>query len=179
MIWDDCCFKINFILESANFTQKQQIKRKPVLRLNSDIRRDSMRKNPAIKKMIGAVESVSTLTWTLYNIFKLGCSLVQQANKSSVAWAMHRRIIYLYLSLTHRQSWPKDLRMTHIHFHKVCCLSLYDGNLNILQNVMKSDQINCKVPFCHANELYPPKKHFHCISSLPQKDQLTCQWCSR
>ena len=31
---------------------------------------------------------------------------------------------------------------TNIHFHKVCYLSLYDGNLHILQNVMKSDQIN-------------------------------------
>uniref|UniRef100_A0AAZ3QM26 Ig-like domain-containing protein n=1 Tax=Oncorhynchus tshawytscha TaxID=74940 RepID=A0AAZ3QM26_ONCTS len=26
---------------------------------------------------------------------------------------------------------------------KVCCLGLYDGNLHILQNVMKSDQMNC------------------------------------
>uniref|UniRef100_A0A4W5MPH7 Pleckstrin homology domain containing M3 n=1 Tax=Hucho hucho TaxID=62062 RepID=A0A4W5MPH7_9TELE len=32
---------------------------------------------------------------------------------------------------------------TNINFHKVCCLSLYDGNLHILQNVMKSDQMNC------------------------------------
>jgi hypothetical protein len=32
---------------------------------------------------------------------------------------------------------------TNINFHKVCCLSLYEGNLHILQNVMKSDQINC------------------------------------
>ena len=61
---------------------------------------------------------------------------------------------------------------TNIHFHKVCCLSLYDGNLHILQNVMKSDQMNSKVPLCHANELNL-QKHFHCISALPQKDQLT------
>jgi hypothetical protein len=27
----------------------------------------------------------------------------------------------------------------NIDFHKVCCLSLHDGNLHILQNVMKSD----------------------------------------
>ena len=32
---------------------------------------------------------------------------------------------------------------TNINFHKFCCLSLYDGNLHILQNVMKSDQMNC------------------------------------
>uniref|UniRef100_A0A8C7KK41 Upstream stimulatory factor 1 n=1 Tax=Oncorhynchus kisutch TaxID=8019 RepID=A0A8C7KK41_ONCKI len=32
---------------------------------------------------------------------------------------------------------------TNINFHKVFCLSLYDGNLHILQNVMKSDQMNC------------------------------------
>jgi hypothetical protein len=31
---------------------------------------------------------------------------------------------------------------TNMNFHKVCCLSLYDGNLHILQNVMKSDQMN-------------------------------------
>ena len=32
---------------------------------------------------------------------------------------------------------------TNIYFHKVCSLSLYDGNLHILQNVMKSD-LPCK-----------------------------------
>uniref|UniRef100_A0A8C8GN94 Upstream stimulatory factor 1 n=1 Tax=Oncorhynchus tshawytscha TaxID=74940 RepID=A0A8C8GN94_ONCTS len=32
---------------------------------------------------------------------------------------------------------------TNINFHNVFCLSLYDGNLHILQNVMKSDQMNC------------------------------------
>ena len=32
---------------------------------------------------------------------------------------------------------------TNISFHKVCCLSLYDGNLHILHNFMKSDQMNC------------------------------------
>jgi hypothetical protein len=32
---------------------------------------------------------------------------------------------------------------TNINFHKVCCLSLYDDTLHILQNVMKSDQMNC------------------------------------
>ena len=41
------------------------------------------------------------------------------------------------------QSWPKVLRMTQMLIFKVCCLSLYDGNLHILQNVMKSDQMNC------------------------------------
>ena len=55
--------------------------------------------------------------------------------------------------------WPKVLRMTQILIFKVCCLSLYDGNLHILQNVMKIRwiAINCKVPLCHANELNPPK----------------------
>ena len=48
---------------------------------------------------------------------------------------------------------------TNIYFHKVCCLSLYDGNLHILQNVMKSDQMNCNSLqlICHANDLNPPK----------------------
>uniref|UniRef100_A0A8C7I6G5 SID1 transmembrane family member 2 n=1 Tax=Oncorhynchus kisutch TaxID=8019 RepID=A0A8C7I6G5_ONCKI len=32
---------------------------------------------------------------------------------------------------------------TNMNVHKVCCISLYDGNLHILQNVMKSDQMNC------------------------------------
>jgi hypothetical protein len=41
--------------------------------------------------------------------------------------------------------------------------------LHILQNVMKSDQINCKVPLpCKWTE--SPQKHFHCMSALPQKD---------
>ena len=55
------------------------------------------------------------------------------------------------------QSWSKSFENdTNINFHKVCCLSLYDGHLHIL-HVMKSDQINCKVPLCHANELNPQK----------------------
>ena len=47
------------------------------------------------------------------------------------------------------QLWPKVLRMTHIIFHKVCCLSLYDGNLHILQNVMKrkSPKLNSQKTF--------------------------------
>ena len=41
------------------------------------------------------------------------------------------------------RSWPKVLRMTQILIFTVCCLSLYDGNLHILQNAMKSDLMNC------------------------------------
>ena len=32
---------------------------------------------------------------------------------------------------------------TNIHFQRLCCLSLYDGNVHILHNVMKSNQMNC------------------------------------
>ena len=38
------------------------------------------------------------------------------------------------------QSFEND---TNMNFHKVCCLSLCDGNLHILQNVMKSGQMKC------------------------------------
>lgn len=42
------------------------------------------------------------------------------------------------------QPWKKGFENdTKINFHNVCCLSLYDGILHILQNVMKSDLINC------------------------------------
>ena len=61
------------------------------------------------------------------------------------------------------QSWPNYLRMTQMFIFTVCCLSLYDGNLHILQNVIKIDQMSCKVPLCHANELNSPKtfpQHF-------------------
>ena len=58
------------------------------------------------------------------------------------------------------QSWSNVLRMTQILIFKVCCLNLYDCNLHILQNVMKSDQMNwnyLQSPFCQSNELNPPK----------------------
>lgn len=31
----------------------------------------------------------------------------------------------------------------NINFHKICCLRFYDGNLHILRNVLKRDQMNC------------------------------------
>ena len=37
----------------------------------------------------------------------------------------------------------KSFENENINVHKVCCLTLYDGNLHILQNDMKSDQMNC------------------------------------
>lgn len=38
------------------------------------------------------------------------------------------------------QPWANVLRMTNNNFF---CLSFYDGNLQILQKVMKSNQVNC------------------------------------
>ena len=61
---------------------------------------------------------------------------------------MTTHLFYLvYLYLTRQVSKEQILTVvaksfendTNIHFHKVCCLSLYDGNLQILQNVIKSD----------------------------------------
>lgn len=46
------------------------------------------------------------------------------------------------------EQWPKVLRFTRIFIFKVCCLSFYDGNVHILQNVMKTDQMNCN---CKTN----------------------------
>ena len=53
---------------------------------------------------------------------------------------------------------------TNINFHKDCCLSLYDGNFHILQNVMKSDQMIC-------NSLKSP--YFPCKWTEYQKNFFT------
>ena len=76
------------------------------------------------------------------------CSVWAHCGRSAATVWVGARVVQL---------WPKVLRMTQILIFKVCCLSLYDGNLHILQNVMKSDQMNCKVPLCHTNELNPQK----------------------
>ena len=51
-----------------------------------------------------------------------------------------RNTIHVFSCTVMAKSFEND---TIINFHKVCCLSVYDGNLHILQNVMKSDQMNC------------------------------------
>ena len=56
---------------------------------------------------------------------------------------IYRRDRYAYGGGIAVQSWPKVLRITQILIFTVCCHRLYDGNLHILQNVMKSDQMNC------------------------------------
>ena len=51
---------------------------------------------------------------------------------------------------------------TNINFHKVCCLSLYDDNLHILQDVMKSDQM--KVPLCYPFQPCHKRTSSHHVS---------------
>ena len=58
------------------------------------------------------------------------------------------------------QSWPKVENDTNINFHKSAapdCMMAICINSRMLWSVIRWIAINCKVPFCHANELNPPK----------------------
>uniref|UniRef100_A0A8C1P4Q5 SUZ12 polycomb repressive complex 2 subunit b n=1 Tax=Cyprinus carpio TaxID=7962 RepID=A0A8C1P4Q5_CYPCA len=65
---------------------------------------------------------------------------------------------------------------TNINFHKVCCLSFYEGKLHIVQNVMKSDQMNSLsamkinlMPPPHP----PPKKQKNISTAFELQDRGT------
>jgi hypothetical protein len=51
----------------------------------------------------------------------------------------HRKFSNLPVRTAHTVVAKSFENYTNINFHQVRCLSLYDGNLHILQNVMKSD----------------------------------------